>query len=199
PVLTVPDSHVYRGVEILGSALESGSGDDYTVIRLERIVTVPDAVPLEIRRSGNAAPGTPGGMIGHPAGLPKKVAFGEETRVISSDQDKYFVANVDAFGGNSGSPVFNQVTGLVEGVLVRGEPDFWVLPTCFFSNALPDVAGSEEVSKAARFAPFVPAPGTGAGFVSTHYSCSSTVEVMVRDTNHVGASLTAQVTTGAGD
>lgn len=199
PVLTVPDSHVYRGVEILGTALESGSGDDYTVIRLERIVTVPDAVPLEIRRSGNPPPGTPVGMIGHPTGLPKKIAFGEETTILSSDQEKYFVANVDAYGGNSGSPVFNQVTGLVEGVLVRGEPDYWVLPTCFFSNALPDVAGSEEVSKAARFAPFVPVPGTGAGFVSTHYSCSSTVEVMVRDTNHVGASLTAQVTTGAGD
>jgi len=34
------------------------------------------------------------------------------------------VANLDTFGGNSGSAVFNAETGEVEGILVRGENDY---------------------------------------------------------------------------
>ena len=38
--------------------------------------------------------------------------------------DAFFVANLDTYGGNSGSPVFNSDTHEVEGILVRGEADF---------------------------------------------------------------------------
>ena len=33
------------------------------------------------------------------------------------------MANLDSFEGNSGSAVFNELTGEVEGILVRGKPD----------------------------------------------------------------------------
>ena len=36
----------------------------------------------------------------------------------------FFQTNLDAFGGNSGSPVLNSETGEVEGILVRGEIDY---------------------------------------------------------------------------
>ena len=36
----------------------------------------------------------------------------------------YFSSNLDTFGGNSGSAVFNADTGEVEGILVRGEADY---------------------------------------------------------------------------
>jgi hypothetical protein len=36
----------------------------------------------------------------------------------------YFTANLDSYAGNSGSPVFNQKTGRVEGILIQGADDF---------------------------------------------------------------------------
>jgi V8-like Glu-specific endopeptidase len=43
--------------------------------------------------------------------------------VRSNTQAKYFSATTDSYAGNSGSPVFDQATGLVEGIHVRGEAD----------------------------------------------------------------------------
>jgi len=36
----------------------------------------------------------------------------------------WFTADLDTYGGNSGSPVFNARTHEVDGILVRGEMDF---------------------------------------------------------------------------
>jgi S1-C subfamily serine protease len=61
-------------------------------------------------------------MIGHPAGLPKKVAT--SAFVKRNTYNTFFSTNLDAFISNSGSPVFNRATGKVEGILVRGSQDF---------------------------------------------------------------------------
>ena len=42
----------------------------------------------------------------------------------TNTNDLFFTANLDTFGGNSGAPVFDMNTGLVEGIVVRGESDF---------------------------------------------------------------------------
>jgi ankyrin repeat protein len=61
-------------------------------------------------------------VIGSPSGLPLKVASGAKVR--DNLHPFYFNANLDTFQGNSGSAVFNAETGVVEGILVRGEEDF---------------------------------------------------------------------------
>ena len=60
-------------------------------------------------------------VIGHPWGLPSKIAEGG--KVLFSDQPQYFTTNLDTFQGNSGSAVFNSSSGVVEGILVRGRSD----------------------------------------------------------------------------
>ncbi|MFN8369647.1 MAG: S46 family peptidase [Bacteriovoracaceae bacterium] len=55
-------------------------------------------------------------------GLPTKISDGANVR--TNNNPKYFVANLDTYGGNSGSAVFNTKTGEVEGILVRGENDY---------------------------------------------------------------------------
>ena len=68
----------------------------------------------------------------------------------------YFSANLDTYGGNSGSPVFNATDGTVEGILVRGNQDFVINVNCFRSNVLPDsTMYSEDVSKSTTFAAYV--------------------------------------------
>jgi len=55
--------------------------------------------------------------------LPVKLSGGAAVRNLMGEVG-YFTANLDTYGGNSGSAVFNNVTGEIEGVLVRGETDF---------------------------------------------------------------------------
>jgi hypothetical protein len=95
------------------------SKDDYAFIELDRKVT--DLEPLKVRTSGKISKGDSVVVIGHPTGLPTKIADGAKVRSI---QGKFFSANLDTFGGNSGSAVFNAVTHEVEGILVRGETDY---------------------------------------------------------------------------
>ena len=56
-------------------------------------------------------------VIGHPCGLPLKYVPDAEVRENAAAS--FFVANLDTYGGNSGSPVFNAQNNKVEGILVR--------------------------------------------------------------------------------
>jgi hypothetical protein len=131
---TIPKNSVYRCKSIISSVQSNSTKDDYAVIRLDRQVT--DRLPLEIRRSGKVVVGDALVLIGHPKGLPLKIAPGANVR--SNSATKYFVANTDSYGGNSGSPVFNALTGAVEGILVRGETDSVTSGGCSVSYVCPD-------------------------------------------------------------
>jgi HEAT repeat protein/V8-like Glu-specific endopeptidase len=61
-------------------------------------------------------------MLGHPYGLPVK--FVGNGSVQRNHQKDFFECNLDAFGGNSGSPVFNKATSEVEGMLCSGGEDY---------------------------------------------------------------------------
>lgn len=118
--VTVPTSSVYSCKRVISRSLDRATQDDYAVIELDR--KVADRLPVKFRRSGKPAVGDALVVIGHPTGLPTKIADGANVR--SNSAAKYFVANLDTYGGNSGSAVFNVETEEVEGILVRGETDY---------------------------------------------------------------------------
>jgi len=129
--VVVPGNSVYGCKSIISSVNSSSTKDDYAIIRLDRKVL--DRSVLEYRLSGKVADGAPLVLIGHPKGLPMKIAGGAVVR--SNTATKYFVTNVDSYGGNSGSPVFNATTGVVEGILVRGEADYTTTTSgCYVSK-----------------------------------------------------------------
>jgi V8-like Glu-specific endopeptidase len=139
---SVPAGEVYGCAALIGRE-QIGTGQDWALIRLDR--QVANHAPLKIsRRGGNPPKGTPLVVIGHPAGLPTKVAGGASVR--DDGKTGYFVANLDTYGGNSGSAVFNAVTGEIEGILVRGETDYvWdSAGKCRRSNKLPPDGGRGE-------------------------------------------------------
>lgn len=149
-------SEVYRCAAIVGRT--QTTTDDWAVVRLDRAVT--GRTPLPIRRAGTVALGDPLVVMGHPSGLPLKVAGGATVRGNSAAN--YFEANLDTYGGNSGSPVFNLNTGEVEGILVRGNTDYVFNSSagCYVSNVCPDTGcatgGWEDVTRTSRFAALVP-------------------------------------------
>jgi V8-like Glu-specific endopeptidase len=131
----IPKSSVYRCKSIIATVNSSTTKDDYAIIRLDRKVL--DRSPLEIRRTGKIIERAPLVLIGHPKGLPLKIAPGANVR--SNTATKYFVANLDSYGGNSGSPVFDALTGVVEGILVRGEADYVTTSAgCYISKVCSD-------------------------------------------------------------
>lgn len=141
--MSVPTSDVYSCSRIISRTLDQMSKDDFAVIQLDRKVT--DRRPLHFRRSGQIGVGEGVVVMGHPSGLPLKIADGANVR---SRQAKFFVANLDTYGGNSGSAVFNAKTGDVEGILVRGENDYVQSERgCMVSNKCPaDGCRGEDVT-----------------------------------------------------
>lgn len=118
--LSVPIENIYSCKSIIAKALDKYTMEDWGIIELDRKVMGIDDV--EIRMEGNIEVGEELVVIGHPSGLPTKVAPGAFVRKNSGSN--FFEANLDTFGGNSGSAVFNAQTGIVEGILVRGDTDY---------------------------------------------------------------------------
>lgn len=116
----VKEENVYSCKKVISAVLANGLGLDYALIQLDR--KVKDREPLELRTSGKVESNANLVVIGNPSGLPLKVASGATVR--NTSHPFYFSANLDTFQGNSGSAVINEVTGKVEGILVRGEEDF---------------------------------------------------------------------------
>lgn len=146
---SVPASNVYTAAKVLSSVIDNGTGTDYALVRLDR--KVEGRAPLAVDTTGDAKAGDPMTVIGHPSGLPTKVADGATVR--SASPVGYYVTNLDTYGGNSGSAVFNSKTKLVEGILVRGENDFvWdSKDSCQVSYRVGDDAGrGEDVTKISR-------------------------------------------------
>lgn len=111
---------------------------DYALVLLNED---PPAAPLPLRRRGHAYVGTTLTMLGHPLGLSMKVADQAKITLLDRHQtglfrfswdiirrsltrDPYYNTNLDSFAGNSGSPVFNAKSGVVEGMLISGGEDF---------------------------------------------------------------------------
>ena len=120
---SVPKKNVYRCKRIIKNVYDRdrlGSKMDYVVIQLTKPVI--DREPLQYRKEGVIRLNTPVVVIGYPSGLPLKITNGGQVRMNS--EENYFTGDLDTFGGNSGSPVFNKETGVVEGILVRGQQDY---------------------------------------------------------------------------
>ncbi|PIK15751.1 serine protease [Halobacteriovorax sp. JY17] len=116
----VNTSSVYSCKKLIDRQLNRSNQNDYAVIELSKEVT--DREALSFRTTGKINNGEEILVIGHPSGLPTKVAG--DAFVRNNNNSTYFATNLDTFGGNSGSAVFNARTGEVEGILVRGHNDY---------------------------------------------------------------------------
>ncbi|MBI4658044.1 MAG: immunoglobulin domain-containing protein [Verrucomicrobia bacterium] len=146
---------VYTG-RVVERYPQSSSADDYAIIRLDRPVQLAGVRPLAVRQTGRISTGSQVGVIGHPWGLPVKIAFGEDAIVTAlGPSPNVFYATLDTYEGNSGSPVFNADTGDVEGILITGRDDFEVAAGCTRSIRYTDlqarkVEGVFEITKIPR-------------------------------------------------
>lgn len=125
---TVPETEVYRCKELVAHKVTynslDGLGDvDFTLLRLDRPVV--GRTPMAIRRSGIVPDDAQLATIGSPLGLPLKYAPGASIR-SNVPTNRKFALSLDASKGNSGAPVIDVRTGLVEGIVSAGPANEWV-------------------------------------------------------------------------
>ncbi len=126
---------VYRCDDIVVRELRGGV--DYAILRLDRPVS-PERRPAPIRPTSEPLEaGEPLVIIGFGSGLPAKIDAGGVVLDPRTDEGIYFDASLDAFGGNSGSGVFD-AAGRAVGILVRGATDYSTSGGCTRVAVLPE-------------------------------------------------------------
>ena len=117
--IDVMTKDIYSCASIITTKLDSSKKLDYALVKLDRPVL--DREPLKFRTAGKLKKKISLVVIGHPSGLPTKVA--DDAKVEEVDKTVFF-SSLDTFGGNSGSAVINTETEEVEGILVAGRKDY---------------------------------------------------------------------------
>ncbi|MBC7538694.1 MAG: trypsin-like peptidase domain-containing protein [Bacteriovorax sp.] len=117
---TFTKDQVFHCTKIIAREKNSETMNDYSVLKLDRPVL--GRAPLKFRTNGKTADDAVFTVIGHPSGLPTKITAAADMR--DNTNLVFFRTNADTYGGNSGSAVVDSRTGVVEGILVRGDQDY---------------------------------------------------------------------------
>lgn len=126
--------------------------EDYALIELDRVPRC--RLPLKLNLTNKIADNENVFMIGHPFGMP--LMLSPKGTITKNTKEFQFTTNLDAFEGNSGSPVFNAKTFEVEGILVNGQQDLVQdsINKCY-RYVVYDGGGLEGVLRASELAPFL--------------------------------------------
>lgn len=143
-------SNVYECQSVLLKEMDLAQEFDHALIRLTRPVL--DRQFARLRSQGSVKPGDPLVLIGHPSGLPTKLAGDGYVLKVTPNA---FTSNVDAFTINSGSGVFSAVTGELEGILASGRSDYDGKGNCTSVKNYAMSEGNEKVSKPYRVKQFL--------------------------------------------
>jgi len=96
----IDNKNIYTASKILGWRLEDSTEIDWAVVQLNRPVLDKKPLVCDFTESSNI--GDSIYCIGHPTGLPKKIAIDGQ---INSANKHFYTANIDTYAGNSGSPI----------------------------------------------------------------------------------------------
>ena len=124
----IRDEDVYSCARVVSQGNPSSGSytPDFTVIQLDRSVEGPHA-PVSIRPARPLEIGESLAMIGFGSGLPAKIDTGGAVFDPRANRLDFFVANLDAFQGHSGSATFDAENRLA-GILIGGRtPDYVTL------------------------------------------------------------------------
>lgn len=109
---------IYKCQEIIYAVSDDQEfGRDFALIRLDRKVSNRSPLPLSKQKTRKWDHVS---MLGHPMGMPIKYVDNAYVFKVSEKRN-HLLTNLDAFAGNSGSPVFNDKDEVI-GILVAGNP-----------------------------------------------------------------------------
>lgn len=148
---TIEDEDVYSCQRLFLDRDPAGGDQtpDFAVIQLDRPVEGARSA-VSFRTGSSPARSEAITMIGFGSGLPAKIDDGASVAdAREARNDNFYVANLDAFGGHSGSATFD-ADGLLAGMLLGGRvPDYVTAPEegCARANVFDDSEAGEIVHK----------------------------------------------------
>lgn len=117
----IPSNRIYKIKRVLAYQYVEGKVD-WALLELNK--KVQNRQPLSLDFSQNVQENLNVYMLGHPLGLPIKLTQNGKTIKCSDDPlDQTFSVKIDAYTGNSGSPLFRAEDQKVVGILIRGNSD----------------------------------------------------------------------------
>lgn len=150
PITRFKKEQVYSITAIMDRAYGQSDLKDFAVLMVDKDIPSNNIIKKS-RTSGKIADNQAIYVIGHPSGLPLKLA--PNAIVKNNAIANYFIANLDTYGGNSGSPVFNATTHELEGILVRGGLDYEEFGNCVKNFTCPCELNcdGEDISRTTQF------------------------------------------------
>ncbi|MEI7528994.1 MAG: trypsin-like peptidase domain-containing protein [Elusimicrobiota bacterium] len=116
----VGTDRVYQCKKIVARNYQNFGDIDYAILQLDR--PVEGRKPLKLALNSQPTVGTELVNIGNSNGLPLK--YKDSAQILHiKPTGQAFDSEMDTFGGDSGSPVFNAVTGEVLGITSSGHAD----------------------------------------------------------------------------
>ncbi len=132
-ITKIRPEQIYHCKQIVFRGFDSKEEVDYAIVRVDRQVV--GRTPLVIDQLADIKLSDTLAALGHPNGLPAKYAGNAR---IFRVYPNVIYAYVDIFGGNSGSPVINERTGKVEGLVSHGGSVDYIKDSkggCYKTNA----------------------------------------------------------------
>lgn len=118
----VGGDRVFRCKRIVSKKYQNFGDVDYALLELDRAVAGRN--PLRLGFDLRLSVGQPVVNIGNSNGLPLK--FKDSAKIIGmKDNQQSFDSDLDTFGGDSGSPVFDAETGVVIGIQSTAHADHY--------------------------------------------------------------------------
>ncbi len=147
----IGDEDVYSCERVVAQEGSTSSfTPDFAIVQLDRPVEGAQ-VPAIVRPATPLSDDEQVSMIGFGSGLPAKIDSGGNVADARAESLDFFVANVDAFQGHSGSATFDSEDRLA-GILVAGNaPDYLEIPgeNCYRVSVYDDAQAGEIVHSVA--------------------------------------------------
>lgn len=132
----IPAADVYRILEVVARGEGQPPRGDWVLLRLDR--RADDRPFADLAPDHPLPPGHPIYTVGHPMGLPVKLAG--NARVLATGDADHFTANLDVFPACSGSPVFDAETHALAGIVLADPKLDHFIPVdgCYVHATFPD-------------------------------------------------------------
>lgn len=124
--IAIDSANVYEPVEYIDGIADTDHGIDYALVRVHKKIPKEKILSCSLDTAFTGADKFY--MAGHPMGTYTKISL--DGSLLENANANYFVLSIDAFAGNSGSPVLNERENKVNGVLISGNADLIIDEDC---------------------------------------------------------------------
>ncbi len=141
---TIDDDDIYQCQDVVFRGTDESADEaiDLAIVKLDR--PVRGFEPVDLLPSEGLSARMAVVLVGAPAGVPIKIDRGGSVASLIGDPPIGFKSNLDAFLGSSGSGVYSE-SGLLVGVLSKGQRDYELAGDCHRARRLDDEVGDETV------------------------------------------------------